>query len=551
MTFLEKIFGQLQESADRCVLRELRGADSQHVTGSEFITMVRRARGFLANRGLKPGDRCVLLASNSVRWAALDLALMAEGVVVVPLYPRQAPAELAGMIGDADPARIFCDGPDWAAELQKFWPTHTGRITLMDGVFGEEAHAAQPYRHVDSDAVTIIYTSGTSGEPKGVVLNAANLNHMLECTNSRLDQLMGSSQKPDRVFHYLPFCFAGSWILLLTALSRASILTLCTDLASVAHDLKVAEPHYFLNVPTFLERVRRGVEEAIQQRGAFVSAIFSRAYGAYARRRRGQQGLLDSLCLAAANSLIFPAIRKGIGSDIKAVICGSAPLAIETQLFFTMLGIPVLQVYGLTETTAICTMDDPAHVEPGRVGPAIPGIEMKVAENGEVLVCGPNVFPGYWERPQETAKVLEAGWFHTGDQGDVDSHGNWRITGRLKNLIILNSGHNVAPEPLEESLERLVLGAEHVMLLGDQRSYLTALVVVPSTNGAGRSQVQSAIESLNATQPHYKQIRAFHFLPEPFTIENGLLTANGKLKRDAIATRFASEIAQLYEKKPS
>ena len=145
-------------------------------------------------------------------------------------------------------------------------------------------------------------------------------------------------------------------------------------------------------------------------------------------------------------------------------------------------------MYGLTETTAICTMDDPRHVEPGRVGPAIPGIEMKVGENSEIVVRGPNIFPGYWRRPEQTAAVLRDGWFHTGDQGDVDANGNWRITGRLKNLIILNSGHNIAPEPIEEELFRAVPGAQQVMLVGNGRSFLAAII----TGAAAGAEIDSA-----------------------------------------------------------
>jgi long-chain acyl-CoA synthetase len=248
---------------------------------------------------------------------------------------------------------------------------------------------------------------------------------------------------------------------------------------------------------------------------------------------------------------MFPAIRKSIGPSLRALICGSAPLAVETQLFFMMLGIPVLQVYGLTETTGICTMDDPLHVEPGRVGRAISGIEMTVDDNGEILVRGPNIFSGYWQRPVETAKALEGGWFHTGDQGEVDASGNWRITGRLKNLIILNSGYNIAPEPIEQALAARLPEVRQVVLLGNQRSFLTALVTTAPTNGSEQGQIRSAIQAVNAGLPHYKQVRAFHVVPEPFSIENGLLTTNGKLKRDAIAARFAAEIEQLYQKKPA
>jgi long-chain acyl-CoA synthetase len=207
-----------------------------------------------------------------------------------------------------------------------------------------------------------------------------------------------------------------------------------------------------------------------------------------------------------------------------------------------MLGIPVLQVYGLTETTAICTMDDPGHVEPGRVGPAILGVEMKLGENDEIVVRGPNVFRGYWNRPQETAKALRDGWFHTGDQGEVDATGNWRIVGRIKNLIILGSGHNIAPEPIEEELLRNLPGALQVVLVGNGRGYLSAVV----TGDVTRERVQDALDAVNPGLPHYKQVRAFHISSEPFSIENGLLTANGKLKRDLITARLKDEIEEMY-----
>jgi long-chain acyl-CoA synthetase len=179
----------------------------------------------------------------------------------------------------------------------------------------------------------------------------------------------------------------------------------------------------------------------------------------------------------------------------------------------------------------------------------MPGVEMTRADSGEILVRGPNVFAGYWQRPEDTAKALADGWFHTGDQGDANENGNWRITGRIKNLIILNSGHNVAPEPLEETLAQLLPEAQQVVLIGNQRSFLAALVTATGANGLTDARIQSAIENVNAGQPHYKQIRAFHIVPEPFTIESGLLTTMGKLKRDAITARFTGEIDALYQKK--
>ena len=553
MTFLEQIFDRLQRAASAPVVQEIRDGSFVSVTGSELLALTQQARQFLVARGMQKGERCVLLAPNSFRWIALDLALMAEGIIVVPLYARQAPPELAGMMKDSTPSRIFCHDAALAAEIKKLWP-QAPHISLLESVFVDDAKsvASAPPRHADdAEPVTIIYTSGTSGEPKGVVLTAANITFMLGCTNGRLDLLMGARTKPEQVFQYTPFCFAASWIVLLTVLSRNSALTVSTDLGKLSDELKLASPEYFLNVPTLLERVRARIQESVKERGGLANAIFPRAQQAFIRRHNKQRAFADSFWLGLANSLMFPAIRNSIGPNLKALICGSAPLSVETQLFFMMIGIPVLQAYGLTETTAICTADDPRAVEAGRVGPAMPGVEMTRADNGEILVRGPNIFAGYWQRPAETARALEGGWFHTGDQGDANENGNWRITGRIKNLIILNSGHNVAPEPLEETLSQLLPEAQQVVLIGNQRSFLAALVTATGANGLSDARIQAAIENVNTGLPHYKQIRAFHIVPEPFTIESGLLTTMGKLKRDAITVRFANEIDALYRAKSS
>lgn len=556
MTFVEDLFERLEKNGNIPVLQEARNGQLLSVSGAEFLNMVRRARAFLTDWGLDPGERCVLLAPNRIQWAALDLAIMAEGQISVPLYARQAPAELLGMMKDSAPSLILC-AENLIDDIRKLWADGPEIVPLGAAFEAERSADAAVFHHADADPVTIIYTSGTSGEPKGVILTAGNVSHMLGCTNARLDQLMGPARnaRPDKIFHYLPLCFAGSWILLLTALSRPSVLTMSTDLNRLADELKLAAPDYFLNVPTLLERVRTKVEEGIAKRGAVTRDIFCRAKMEYARRQRGRTRRFGALCLWLARKVMFPAIRKSIGGpNLRALICGSAPLAAETQCFFIMLGIQVLQVYGLTETTAICTMDDPSHFEPGRVGPAIPGIEMKLAENGEIVVRGPNIFPGYWHRPEETAKALDGGWFHTGDQGEVDASGNWRISGRLKNLIILNSGHNIAPEPIEDQIAAHLPEAQQIMLVGNQRSFLVAVVTTnagSAANGSFGKRVQSVIDVVNAKSPHYKQIRAFHVLKEPFTIESGLLTANGKLKRDVIAARFAGEIESLYSKRPA
>lgn len=546
MSFLEDIFARLASSPEKALLQEFQDGKPVACTGNDLMSRIEQAREFLYKRALQPGDRVVLLAHNSIDWVATDLAIMAEGLIVVPLYARQASAELVAMMKDCTASLICCGDASLRDSIREIWPDAPAQALFSD-IFARPA-TGQPTNGPlnGSDFVTIIYTSGTSGEAKGVILTAGNVAHMLGCTSGRLDGLMNHRAGQDEVFHYLPFCFAGSWIMLLTCLLRGSRLMINTDLTKLAGDVRTTAPDYFLNVPALLERMRKAVDEQLWKTGGIVLAIYTRAKAAWVRRQESKSSAFDKFWLALANALVFPAIRKKmIGANLKALICGSAPLTVETQLFFMMLGIPVLQVYGLTETTAICTMDDPAHVEPGRVGPAISGIEMKLGENDEIIVRGPNIFPGYWNRPNESASVLRNGWFHTGDQGEKDDAGNWRIIGRIKNLIILGSGHNIAPEPIEEELLSHLTGAQQAVLTGNGRGYLSTIV----TGNVTTEQVQAAIDAVNPGLPHYKQIRAFHIHPEPFSIDNGLLTANGKLKRDLIAAELKNEIEEMYQVK--
>jgi len=319
-------------------------------------------------------------------------------------------------------------------------------------------------------------------------------------------------------------------------------LMMSMDLNRLADELKVATPHYLLNVPALLNRIRNGILGQLKKKGGLALTLFEKGQTAWLARREGKGGIANDAWIMLAKRLVFPKIRQRIGPNLVALISGSAPLSAETQLFFMMLGIPVLQVYGLTETTAICTMDDVHDYTPGRVGPAIPGIEMTQGDNDEILVRGPNIFPGYWNRPEATANVLMDGWFCTGDQGEADEKGNWNIVGRLKDLIIPSSGHNISPEPIEQMVLTALPEAEHVMAVGNGRKFLSVIV----TGNLSSDRIESALNNVNQALPHYKQIRRFVRSTEPFTVESGLLTANRKLKRALIEARFRSEIEALY-----
>src|SRR5947209_5577925 len=287
MPFVGEIFSQLKSAPGTRVLQEIRDGQVTGVTGEELLDLVAKARTFLVSKGLQKGDRCGLLASNSIRWIAMDLAAMAEGLIVVPLYSRQAPGELVALIKDSTPALICCGDAALRDAILQSWPQGP-RHFLFDEIFAVVQGIQLDRPQVrDADPVTIIYTSGTSGEAKGAVLTAGNVGFMLGCTSGRLDKLMGGRTGQDRIFHYLPLSFCASWIAVLTFMLRGSLVSLNTDVAKIGSDIPAIGPHYFLNVPQLLERMRRAVDEQVVKKGGIVSTIYMRAKAAWMGKAPG------------------------------------------------------------------------------------------------------------------------------------------------------------------------------------------------------------------------------------------------------------------------
>jgi long-chain acyl-CoA synthetase len=556
MSFLERIFENLRQQPERTKLIEVRGTSLQGTDGAGILELVGRARAAIEQAGLRPGDRVALLAPNSTRWVAADLAVLAEGGIVVPLYDRQDPKELAVMMRSAEPRLLLAATKELAAPLVEAWPEGSGSCTVLDfeALFQPAPTAKPPHAFAESDTVAIIYTSGTSGEPKGVMLSRANVDYMIPKTIGRIARVVGEKAAgdehggpsrrpgPDRVFHFLPFCFAASRMMLWTQMSRPNPLMMSTDLSNLVVEMAVAKPNYFLNVPAVLERIRTGVGAKIEERGGAALAIWRRATVAYGKSLAGKASLFDTMALELGRRVVFPKVKQQIGPNLEFLISGSAPLSADTQRWFQMLGIPVYQAYGLTETTGIVSLDDPDKVEAGKVGLPLEGQTLKVSEEGELLVKGPNIFGGYWQKPEETAQAIRDGWFHTGDQVEYAEGGNIKIVGRIKNLIKPESGHYIAPEPVEEKLMTACPQVQQCMLVGHGRAHVAILV----TGSPPPEAVQQGIEAVNADLPFYKRIRGVVWADEAFTIENGLLTANQKLKRRVIEQRFERLIDQYY-----
>ncbi len=541
MSFIETMVQNLDAASDRPLLIEIQGKQKVPTSGAELKQKMQRARGFLQSRGVEPGCRVALIAHNSARWAAADLAILSAGAIVVPMYDRQAPEELSGMLKNCECRVVLVDTKELKAQLEQAWPEHV-EIALFDDVFAHAPSDAAPVKRSESDRVTMIYTSGTSGEPKGVLYTVENVDFMLRRTIEGLREMVGSRTAPDKVFHYLPFCFAGSRIQLWTQLYRQNPIMISTDLNNLVAEMGTADPNYYLNVPAVLERIRTGVGNKLKERGGIALALYTKGLEAADKLDKGQGSFVDRLALTLAQKVVFPKIKQQIGPNLEFLICGSAPLSEETQRWFYTIGIPVYQVYGLTETTAIVTMDKLGRARPGFVGLPIDGVELKVTDEGELICRGPNIFPEYWKRPEATAQAVRDGWFHSGDMAELSPEGNLKIVGRLKDLLVPESGHNVAPGPLEEKLAAYCDGATQVMVVGHGKPFLSAIV----TGDVQQARVEQAIEKLNAELPHYRRLRRFFIAPEPFSVDNGLLTANQKLKRSAVEQRYQQQIQGLY-----
>jgi long-chain acyl-CoA synthetase len=540
-SFVAAILERARTLGARPALYEVHGERLVPERGRDLCAKVARARGFLRALGVQRGDRVALLGPNSASWAALDLAIIAERAICVPLYSRQEPRQLAGMLRDCKPSLLLAADDRLVDAITSAWGEHCP-IARYDAAFSGDA-VDDPVALEADDPVTIIYTSGTSGEPKGAVLNAGNVAYMLEVTVRELQRMSGSERSEDRVYHYLPFCFAGSRIMLWSQLRRGNPLMVGTDLARLQQELHAAAPHYSLNVPALLERIRNGVREKLRATGGPVFALYERAVTAHGARARGETlNVVARAALALGERALFPRIKRQIGANLEFLACGSAPLSEQTQRWFQMIGIPVYQVYGLTETTAIVTIDDTDRVVPGRVGRAVAGCELKLGDDFELLCRGPNVFAGYYGRPADTAAVLRDGWFHTGDQAELDARGNVKIIGRLKEVLVPESGHNVAPEPIEQRLCEASAAIEQALVLGHGRPYLVAIV----TGRIDDAELARVQELVNAQLPHYQRLRKLWRAPEPFTAEKRLLTANQKLRRKAIESFYSDAIERMY-----
>jgi long-chain acyl-CoA synthetase len=548
----------------------------------------------LAALGVGRGDRVVIMSESRPEWLVADLAILTLGAVTVPVYSTLTAAQARYIVQDAGARVAFVSTAEQLQKLQTvrhelpgleaiipFEPpaTSSPSILTLDAV-AERGHgrlmgewgAGRGFRdHARTikpeDLATIIYTSGTTGEPKGVMLSHRNL-----ISNLLAGHTVVPVTENDVSLSFLPLSHSFERLVSYVYLAYGVTIVFAESLESVGRDLPIVRPSVMTAVP----RVYEKFQARILEKGAALpqprrTLFFWGVKVAMARARAGTfagtpaRGILG-IESAIAEKLVFGKIRAGVGGRLKCLVSGSAPLPLEVASFFAGIGLPITEGYGLTETSPVVTANPMYAPRLGTVGKTIPGVEVRIAEDGEILVRGPNVMIGYHNKPEDTAAVLKDGWFHTGDIGSLDADGYLRITDRKKDLLVTSGGKKIAPQPIEAILKRNPLVGEAV-LLGDRRRFAAALIVPDFTalerrlKDLGRPPAErdvlvtradvvalydEIIEGLNRDLSQYERIKKIRLLPREFTIQSGELTPTLKVRRKVVEKNWGTAIEQMY-----
>jgi long-chain acyl-CoA synthetase len=577
------VFSRASSQPDAVVMRRPRGGRWQDVTAAQFRDEVTSLAKGLVATGIAPGDRVALMSRTRYEWTLADYAIWTAGAITVPIYETSSTEQIQWILSDSGARAAFAETPAHADAIRQAGVQAVTDVWVIEGPGGlaispdaarsvtdEQLEQRRASRKA-GDLATIIYTSGTTGRPKGCEITHRNLlsdvRNAVEGALLDVFEIDGSS-----TLLFLPLAHSFARIIQVGCLESGSVLGHWADTSTVAEALPEFRPTFLLAVPRVFQKV---FSTAVQQASAsgakrriFDAAVatatdWSRATAA--PDGDGGPGLTLRLRHALFDRLVYAKLRAAVGGQVSYAVSGGAPLGERLGHFFRGAGITILEGYGLTETSAAATVNRPQRNKIGTVGQPLPGVAIRIAEDEEILLRGPNIFPGYWQNEAATAETLDdEGWLHSGDAGSLDDEGFLRITGRKKELIVTAGGKNVAPAVLEDRLRGNPLISQAVVV-GDGRPYVAALITLDDegvafwreqhrqpagadviSDPALVADIQAAVDEANKAVSRAESIRRFRILPEDFTEANGYLTPSLKVRRNIVTKDFADEIEALY-----
>ncbi|MEV5680082.1 AMP-dependent synthetase/ligase [Streptomyces sp. NPDC052179] len=587
-------FDNAREAPSEAVLsRKQQDGSWRDVSAAEFAAEVLAVAKGLMAEGLRAGDRIAIMSRTTYEWTLLDFAAWAAGLVTVPIYPTSSAFQARWILQDSgavacavetkEQARLISQERKQLGGLAHLWQLDTGavgRLRTLGKDIPDEAVAARRATLEPDTPATLIYTSGTTGRPKGCVLTHGNFFAEVDNAIELLHPVFKSvSAYPASTLLFLPLSHVFGRMVAIGCMRARVRLGHAPSIRTedLLADLAGFKPSFLLAIPYVLEKVYntgRATAEKMGRASSFDRAArIAQRYGEAVEAAEHGRGPGPGLGLRAARALydplVYRRIRAALGGHVRYAICGGSPLGHRLAAFYAGAGIEIFEGYGLTETTAAHTVTPPLKPRLGTVGWPLPGASVRIADDGEVLLRGGQVFQGYWDAERgEPVPVLDDGWFATGDLGELDGEGYLTITGRKKDIIITSGGKNVTPAPLEDWLRAHPLVSQ-CMVVGDNRSFITALITlepdglqhwrrmrkkqdVPMRDLVNdeelRAALQRAVDEANRLVSRAESIRKFTVLPGDFTEASGHLTPSLKLKRDAIARDFSAQIEELYRK---
>jgi long-chain acyl-CoA synthetase len=574
-------FTRAAEQPGRTSFRRPDGSAWRSVTAAEFRDeVVRIAKGLIA-AGVEPGDRVALLSRTRYEWTLIDYAIWAAGGVTVPIYETSSAEQIEWIISDSGAKAAFAEAESHIAKIESV----RAKVPALTHVWGIDGGALDAFAEQGADLAdevveerrrtrgsgdlaTLVYTSGTTGRPKGCELTHRNFVELAgNATEGALTEVLAGGSASTLLF--LPLAHVFARFIQVLCVESGVILGHTPDLTNLVTDLGSYQPTFLLAVPRVFEKVYNGAEQkaSAEGKGKIFHAAAATAIAYSQALDHGRPGLSLRLRHGLFDKLVYGKLRAAVGGQVEYAVSGGAVLGERLGHFFRGVGITILEGYGLTETTAPATVNTPSAMKIGTVGRPLPGVTIAIAEDGEILIQGSNVFQGYWHNEIASKEALDDGWFHTGDLGSLDSGGYLKITGRKKEIIVTAGGKNVAPAPLEDRLRAHPLVSQ-CLVVGDGQRFIGCLVTLDpealevwtkandKPEGMTVAQlredpdlikeIDAAVATANEAVSQAESIRKYRILDVDFTEASGHLTPSLKVKRNIVAEDFAAEIKALY-----
>lgn len=571
----KRIFELAEEGAKKnnrfiCVGKK---ADGREVVSSEvFLDSIAKAAYALYDCGVRPGEKVALFAENNVKWPIIDLAIMSIGAITVPIYPTQPEEQIDFIIEHAECVAFIVSGSRLAERAAAVTAEKAFKVCVSfdnkpeEPYYGFEdfllrgARAAE--RNPDllealrcavraDDIAKISYTSGTTGVPKGVILTHRNLSHGVQAPVPRCFHSANFNLQTDTVLSILPFSHIFEHCALYGYIASAMPVFIVSEPDLIKEALQEERPIHFTAVPRLLEKIHKNIELKLRSTEGFSGKLAKAALDVIANDKKGLKAwLLHKL----ADRLIYKKIRDGLGGRLAGITSGGAALPPAVEKFFNAVGVPVAQGYGLTETSPGVCMYEKGKIAFSSVGTPLEGVTIELDEEGEIIISGPNVSPGYYKEPELTAEAFKDGKFYTGDLGRFDEKGNLFIIGRKKELLKLSTGKYVAPVPIEDKLCAYPF-IDQAVIVGDNQKFCGVLLVLAPDTPFGkdsgqdmkiRDDIKKAVQEVNATLAPWERVKRFAIMKEPMTIESGELTVTFKKKRRIILEKRGQFLDEIF-----